>query len=132
MNILCLDYGTRRIGVAVATTPLAEPLTVITNATKNLQDVVTPQALEEVLQLIDKLSIEKVLVGISEGKTAEKTAVFISKLTALTSIPIETIDETLSTHASIETLSFQKKSKREGPRDHIAAAQMLQEYLDLS
>ncbi|MEP7166818.1 MAG: Holliday junction resolvase RuvX [Candidatus Woesebacteria bacterium] len=131
MNILCIDYGTRRIGIAIAMTPLAEPLEVIANPIKIASQIVTPQALESVVRLIAKHEIEKVLVGISEEKMADQTREFIERLEPLVHIPIEEVDETLSTHEALQAMHSMKKSRREGPRDHIAAARMLQNYLDL-
>lgn len=132
MNLLCIDYGTKRIGIAIATTPLAEPLEVIANTIKNSSQIITPQALEAIVRLIDQHSIEKILVGISEEKMADQTHHFIEKLAVLTHVPIEEVDETLSTHDAVSAMRTMKKSKREGPRDHIAAAQILQSYLDLT
>jgi putative transcription antitermination factor YqgF len=131
MNILCIDYGTKRIGIAIATTPLAEPLEVIANTIKNSSQIITPQALESIIRLIDQHGIEKILVGISEEKMAEQTQNFVTRLSALTHVAIEEVDETLSTHDAVSAMRTMKKSKREGPRDHIAAAQILQNYLDL-
>ncbi len=131
MNILCIDYGTKRIGIALASTPLAEPLQVISNAIKTSAEIITPQALETIVRLLDQHEIQKILVGISEEKMADQTRHFIDRLSEMTSIPIEEIDETLSTHEAVDAMRSMKKSKREGPRDHIAAARMLQNYLDL-
>ncbi len=132
MNILCIDYGTRRIGVAVATTPVAEPLGIIPN-TKNpkLRDVVTDQALDQIEKLLSEFAIEKILVGISEGEMAEKTRHFIEKLKTHTTLPIEEIDETLTSVSASSRMLHMKKSKRQGDRDHLAAAVMLQDYIDL-
>jgi putative transcription antitermination factor YqgF len=131
MNILCIDYGTKRIGVAIATTPLAEPLQVISNGSKNSSEVINAVALESLVRCIDQYDIEKIVVGISEEKMAEQTRRFIEMLATQTTVPIEEVDETLSTHDALVSMRRMKKSKREGPRDHIAAARILQNYLDL-
>lgn len=132
MNILCLDYGTKRIGVAIATTPLAQPIGVITN-TKNprLSDIVSDAALHQIENVIKEFGIEKILVGISEGTMADKSRSFITKLEERTGLSIEEIDETLSSVSATDSMSHMKKGKKRGDRDHIAAAVMLQEYLDL-
>ncbi len=132
MNILCIDYGTRRIGVAVATTPVAEPLGIIPNS-KNpkMSDVVTDQALAQITKLLNEFSIETIVVGISEGEMAEKTRVFIEKLKTQTQLPIEEIDETLTSVSASDQMKHMKKAKRRGDRDQIAAAIMLQDYIDL-
>lgn len=130
MNILCLDYGTRRIGVALATTPLAEPLVIIPNVTKTASDIVTSHAIDAILRLIDQHMIALVVVGISEETMAAKTRQFIETLATYTSIPIEEMDETLSSYQTYAQMQTMKKSKRDGHRDHYAAANILQNYLD--
>lgn len=130
MNILCLDYGTRRIGVALATTPLAEPLEIVANATKSISDVVTSQAIDAILRLVDQHSIRLIVVGISEESMSIKTRQFIEALAQFTSVPIEEMDETLSSYQTYAQMKTMKKSKRDGNRDHFAAANILQNYLD--
>lgn len=132
MNILCIDYGTKRIGVAVATTPIAQPLGIIPN-TKNpkLTDVITDQALTQIEKVIKEFAIEHILVGMSEGEMAEKTRRFIEKLMTRVSLPIEEIDETLTSVQATTNMKHMKQSKRRGDRDHLAAAIMLQDYIDL-
>jgi putative Holliday junction resolvase len=132
MNILCIDYGTKRIGVAVATTPISQPLGIIPN-TKNprLSDVVTDQALEQIISLLREFAVEMIVVGISEGDMAEKTRHFIEKLKTRTTLPIEEVDETLTSVDAGSHMKHMKHTKRQGNRDHLAAAIMLQDYIDL-
>lgn len=131
MNILCIDYGTRRIGLAVATSPIAEPLGVIAN-TKNpkLTDVVTDQALAQIEKVIKEFGAEKILVGISEGEMAAKTRLFAARLTERTGLPVEEIDETLSSVEATRRMREGKTKIRNEVKDHLAAAVMLQDYLD--
>lgn len=132
MNILCIDYGTARIGVAVATTPIAQPLGIIPNG-KNpkLSEIVTDHALDAIGRLIQEFSIEKIIVGISEGEMADKTRRFIEKLKLHTDLPVEEIDETLTSVSAGSHMKHMHKAKRQGQRDHLAAAIMLQDYIDL-
>lgn len=130
MNVLCIDYGTKRIGIAIATTPLAEPIEVIPNAIKSNSEIVSPQAMTRLLLLLEEHRIEKIIVGISEETMADQTRIFIEKLSQNTSLPVEEMDETLSSYQAYEYMKSMKKSKREGVRDHYAAAHILQNYLD--
>lgn len=132
MNILCIDYGTKRIGVAVATTPIAQPLGIIPN-TKNprISDVITDQALTQIEKLLQEFGVELILVGISEGEMAAKTRFFIEKLKGRTAISVEEIDETLTSVEASSQMKHMKQVKRRGDRDHLAAAIMLQDYIDL-
>ncbi len=133
MNILCLDYGTKRIGAALSTSPLAEPLGIISNATSpKLTDVVTDQALDQIEKIIREFSIDEILVGISEGAMAEKTKLFINQLKARTTIPIKEVDETLTSVEAGRKVREKKTTFKREKKDHLAAAIMLQDYLDFS
>ena len=132
MNLLCLDYGTNRIGVAVAITPIAEPVGIITNTkSPRLTDIVSDAALDQIQKLISEFAIEKIIVGISEGLMADKTRIFIEKLKMRTDLPIEEIDETLSSVSADDAMDHMRKSKKAKGRDHVAATIILQDYLDL-
>lgn len=130
MKLLCIDYGTRRIGVAFAATPIAEPLRVISNVTKSSSETITPHALQELLELIEETEADRIIVGISEERMAEKTRDCVAFIEQSTSVPIEYVDETLSSVEAYQGMRHMKKSKREGDRDHYAAATILQNYID--
>jgi putative transcription antitermination factor YqgF len=128
MKYLAIDYGTKRIGLAVNHEWLAEPLEVV------LRD----KAGGRVPAVIHDLKIEAVLIGISEGQMAEDARRFArevvneaKKLGA--EVKLIEVDETLS---SVEThqklaMSSMPRSRRQQPIDHYAAAAFLQDYLDL-
>lgn len=125
MRILGIDYGRKKIGLAVAEGKLAEPLVVI-----RYED--TKVLISKLRQVINENNIEKVVVGISEGKTAGETKTLLSAIRSTLSTPIETFDETLSTQEA-QRLSIEsgvKRSKRKSLEDAYSAAVMLQNYLD--
>lgn len=122
-KILAIDFGTKRIGLAVNEHTLAEPLKIIKNDS---------QVFEKLKEVLAQEKIELILVGLSENKMAQKTKEFSQELEEITSIPIEFTDETLSSknvHQKLAT-SAMKLKKRQGPIDHYAAAEFLQEWLD--
>ena len=123
MVILGLDYGRITIGLAIASGPLAEPLT-------NLR--VSTNVLEKLNQICSKLRVEKIVIGISEGKMADETREFARTLQKKLNTPIVFQDETLTTKQTIDNLteSRAKKKKRRGPKHAFAASIILQEYLD--
>lgn len=131
MNILCLDFGLKRIGVAFAEGGLSEPIGVILNDAMIAKQSVGPKALSAILQYVSDLHIEKILVGIPEGPIEGHARGLGQLLTEKSGVPVEYIDETLTSHEAQLKASKQKKSRRERPQDHLAAAIMLQEYLDL-
>jgi putative Holliday junction resolvase len=125
MNILGVDYGRNKIGLAIATTMLAEPYKVI--RAKSLKD-----AVKKVEKVIRAERAEKVVVGISEGKVAKETKEFAEKLGEALNLPIVLQDETLSTQEA-QRLSIEaniSRKKRHELEDAYAAALILQNYLD--
>lgn len=126
MKIVGIDYGRRKIGLAIGEGVLAKPWKVI-----RYKDTGTLN--EQLQKIIKENKINKVVVGISEGKMAEETEKFLYAIRyTLLPIPVETFDETLSTHEaqklSLEAGIFRKK--RQGLEDAFAATVMLQNYLD--
>lgn len=122
-KILAIDYGTKRLGLAVNQFGLAEPLMIL----KNNQNLI-----KNLLKVLKEEKIELILLGLSENKMAQKTKTFAQKLKQEASIPLEFVDETLSSHQVHQKLSnsHMKLKKRQGPIDHYAAAEFLQEWLD--
>lgn len=125
MKILGIDYGRKKIGVAVSEGMVAEPLVVIRFNNEE-------EGLEKVAKVVKVEQIERVVVGISEGKMAEESKKFSLSLKELVKIPVEIFDETLSTQRAQE-LSIEagiKRKKRKEMEDSYAAAVMLQGYLE--
>ena len=109
--ILGIDYGEKWCGIATSDGSLSEPL----------KSVSTKQIFAE----IEKLKPEKIVVGISEKNMAKKTLVFVNKVKAWVKVPVETVDETLT------SLEAQKIKSKDKLKQHaIAAALILQRYLD--
>ncbi|MCL2376908.1 MAG: Holliday junction resolvase RuvX [Defluviitaleaceae bacterium] len=138
MRALGLDYGDARIGVAISD-PLgwtASGLTTI--ARKNPIDLST--SISQIAEIVSEYQVGLVVLGYpknmdgTEGENCKKVLYFKKKLErALGSTPIELYDERLtSKRANIifaETNSPRPKNK--GDVDKMAAAIILQDYLDL-
>lgn len=119
MKILGIDYGRKKIGLAIADGSLSEPLRVIRYSDTRILS-------EKLKKIIKENKIEKIVVGISEGEMGEESKRFAEKIGA------ETFDETLSTHNAQELSKEAKvgRKKRKELEDAYAAAVMLQSYLD--
>ena len=117
---LGIDYGEARIGVAIAQTPLAEPVGIIEN---------NSGAVEAVGQMAKRYQAEVVVVGISENVMAQKSREFGQKLQDL-GLKIEFQDETLTSHEAQEKLRHKRLKFRQQPQDAYQAAVMLQGWLD--
>lgn len=125
MNYLGIDYGRRKVGLAVSNGILAEPFQVIRyeNIDK-LRNILRKIIIEE--------KIEKVIVGVSEGKMGNESKIFSLDLANIINIPVEIFDETLSTHDAQELSikSGMSRKKRKLNEDAFAATVMLQSYID--
>lgn len=119
MKLLGIDYGRRKIGLAVSNGKLAEPFQVI-----RYKDY--DKMIAHIQRIIEKQKIEKIVVGVSEGEMAEESRSFAKKFEA------ETFDETLSSHDA-QIMSIQSgmgRKKRREMEDAFAASIMLQSYID--
>jgi putative Holliday junction resolvase len=121
---LAIDFGTKRIGLAISIATLADPLKIIPN---------NDSTISEIKKVIEEESIKQVLIGISEKEMAQKTKAFAQLLKNEINLEIIFYDETLSskeTHSKIHN-SHMKRSKKRQPIDHYAASQFLQEWIDM-
>ena len=124
MNLLGIDFGEKKIGLALATGPLAEPIGVI----KAIRD--RQQSISRIKRICQEQEIGKIILGISEGKMAEKTKKFSQELGEIIGLPIEFQDETLTTNEAVAKM--REIGKRVKDEDAISAALILQAYLDKS
>ncbi len=121
-KLLAIDFGTKRIGLAVSQGPLAVPLVVI-----DYQE--EAEAVRQIAQVCTQHQVTQVILGISEKETAEKTRQFGQQLQLKISQPIIYVDETLS---SKEVENRFKLRKKPLPKklDHYAAAYILEQWLE--
>jgi len=119
MSILGVDYGRKKIGLAIAESLLAEPLRVV-------------DSLAEIKKIIQTKNVEKIVVGVSEGKSAKEAREFGRKLHQESGLEIIFQDETLSTQdaQSFSQAAGMKRKKRKELEDAFAATIILQSYLD--
>ncbi len=133
MRILALDHGTRRIGVAVSdeTKTIAQPLEYI--LAEPFMDF-----LVRLKQLIHEKEVDLILIGLprnmdgSYGPAAQKVETFIAALKMAITVPIKTWDERLTSAQANRVLIQAKvrRDKRKEKVDKMAAAILLQSYLD--
>ena len=130
---LGLDVGEKRIGVALSDPQgiLASPLTILDRKNETAD-------VESITGIIAEYQVGKVIVGLPRsmdgtiGRQAESVEAFVYKLRGCVQVPIEFRDERLST-ASARRLIHEAKAgraKRKAKDDAIAAAVILQAYLD--
>ena len=127
---LGLDIGDRWIGVAMSDPQgiLASPHTIIRRTDES-------SGINAILAIIDQNQVGAVVVGLplslkgSIGSQAEKVQSFVQELSAHTKVPIEYRDERLTTVEAQRLMKMTKKGRKDRD-DAVAAALILQEYLD--
>jgi putative Holliday junction resolvase len=133
MRILALDHGTKRIGVALSdeTRIIAQPLEYIPAEP-------FAEFLERLKQILHEKEVDLILIGMprnmdgSYGPAAQKVEVFIAALKSAITIPIKTWDERLTSTMANRALvqGNVRRDKRKQKVDAMAAAILLQSYLD--
>ncbi len=135
-RILGIDYGTKRIGVAVGDTEtrIASPLKTLPGRGNTTDDA------GAVSQLAIKEEVGVIVVGLplsmndGESTQTKLTRNFADQLAKVSGKPVHLHDERLSSFAADETLEqagvTPRKSKSRGLTDRIAAQKILQAYLD--
>ena len=135
-RILGLDYGTKTVGVAISD-PLLLTAQELETITRNRASALR-HTLVRIKEICDEYQVEKIILGYprnmddSEGFRCEDTLEFKKLLEKRLTIPIELMDERLTTVYADEILaeSGVAKSNRKKYIDQIAAAIILQDYLD--
>jgi putative pre-16S rRNA nuclease len=133
MRILALDHGTKRIGIAISDELklIAQPLEFV--PAEPFADV-----LARLKELVHDKQVELILIGMprnmdgSYGPAARKVQDFVAALRGALTVPLKTWDERL-TSAQANRCLIQgnvRREKRKEKVDKMAAAILLQSYLD--
>jgi putative Holliday junction resolvase len=143
-RILALDYGRARIGLAIADsqTALVQPLGTLDRINRN-------EDMRRLRELIREHGVLQIVVGLplrldgTRGDMAEEAARFGQRIHKQLGVPVEMVDERLTSWEAERLLEEQqgrtihtppsKKHKKEKEKlgvDAIAAALILKEYLD--
>lgn len=134
MRILCVDYGDKRIGIAVS-----DPFGWTAGGVKTVEhNGSIAKAAELVQNFVREYSAAEIVVGVPRnmngtyGPRAQVTETFIESLKAVTDAKIVKWDERLSTSAAKRTMHElgTRTSKKKNVVDQIAAVHILQGYLD--
>lgn len=127
-NIVCLDVGEKRIGVAIADTAIriAIPLETVE---------VDGHEIESITKIVASEGAESIVVGYPRNQSGEATAQtryveqFSYKLKGMAN-EIVFQDESLTSVLAEERLKSYKKPYQKGDIDASAAAIILQDYLE--
>ncbi len=132
-RILAVDYGTKRVGLAVS-----DPLQIIASG---LDTVATAELFNYLKKYIEVEEVETLVVGMpyhldgSPAQIADKVLAFIKKFEKLFPlIKVETRDERFTSEDAKQIIlqSGAKKKKRrdKGLVDKVAAVLILQDYME--
>jgi len=128
--LLGLDYGTKRVGVAICDSSrlIASPYAVLEadNALAGLDEILS---VEEVEGIVVGLPVS--LSG-EEGPVAQAARSFAKEVAGHTGLPVDLVDERFTTKVAEDVLiqGGVRRSKRRDIRDKMAATVMLQGHLD--
>ena len=128
-RILAIDPGERRIGVAAADLRLrvAIPLRTIEGG---------PDAVGAVARLVEEEGAQALVVGLplslsgALGAQAQRAQALVGALTQRLSVPVLTWDERLTSAEARRRLSGEGRRPNKADVDALAAAIILQAYLD--
>lgn len=132
-RILAIDFGTRRMGLAVS-----DALGMTAQGLPTLERTRMADDLEQLRALVEEYSVERVLVGNPIGHSGAETgmsqrvAEFVEKLRRRLPCPVELRDERLTSVEANRALREAGLSIRKRRRavDRVAAVLLLQGYLD--
>lgn len=129
MKILAIDYGSKRVGLALGDneTKLALPFGVIEREDDD-------KLVAKILELIEAEEIDRLIIGepiTLAGQISEQTKInkkFVDIISKKVLVPVELVDERLtSSRADAAILGTAAPTRS---RDELAAMFFLQDYLD--
>jgi len=130
---MALDYGERRIGIAVSD---SEQL--ITFPFCTIDSRKTPDVVKEIVRIIKDQDVGTLIVGnplndnSTDSKKSKEIKKFITMLSNHISIPINLWDESFTTKSAIHLLNQANRrlKKNRDKVDQLAASLLLKDYLE--
>ncbi len=132
-RMLGLDFGTKRIGVAIS-----DGLSITAQGQESIYRTDLAADLSKIKKIIAENDISEIVVGLPlnmngtySAKTTEAVA-FVNDLAKITDVPIKTWDERLTSIQAERALleADMSRRKRRNLSDKLAAQIILQNYMD--
>ena len=128
-----LDYGTKRIGVA-----MSDELLLTAQGSDTIFNNTIPETISTIARLVKENGVVEVIVGLpismngSHSQKTKEVIEFAEELMKSVSVPVKTWDERLTTAQAERALleADMSRSKRKRLNDMVAAQLILQGYLD--
>jgi putative Holliday junction resolvase len=129
-RVLGLDYGTKRVGIAIS-----DPSRLIAHP---LEVVALTDAIDRITELVGEHDVSQIVVGLptslsgAMGDSAAAAREFGAVVADATGQPVEFVDERFSSKTAEEALlaTGMKRRKRRQTVDKVAATVILQSFLD--
>jgi putative Holliday junction resolvase len=134
ISALGLDVGSRRIGVAGC-----DGLGLIATGLTTIERTSFDQDVQQLRSLVEQREAQLLVVGLpysmngTIGTQAKKVQKFANRLGKALQLPVEYVDERLTSLEAEELIKAQKRSpsRNKGLIDRKAAAIILQQWLDM-
>jgi putative Holliday junction resolvase len=132
-RILAVDYGEKRIGLAVS-----DELGITASPLMTLARRSDDETVRQIAKLASKLRVTQIVVGLprrtdaQEGEMERKVKAFAEKLRQAVSVPVVLFDERFTTRIAEQVLleADLSRRKRKQVRDRLAAVILLQSFLE--
>lgn len=133
-KVMGIDYGKSRIGIAIS-----DALCMVANPVGTVSEKFFPAQVKAVAEKVSALKPTKIVLGLpknmdgTEGDSAALVREFADKLFSETGVPVELLDErltTVSAHKFLNEMNVSGSKKRRGVVDTLSAVIILQNYLD--
>ena len=131
MRVLAIDYGTRRVGMAVS-----DELGVAARGLPTVHAASQRSAITSVARMAADVEAAELLVGLplnmdgSRGPMAEAAVTFASELSRTTGLPVRLWDERLTTAAARRAIRETRTRRGDkGAVDRMAAVLLLNNFL---
>jgi putative Holliday junction resolvase len=133
-RVLAVDYGRRRIGLAISDELrlTAQPLAVFSRSNR-------ANDLRRLRELCREHHIKQIVVGHPKhlsgaaSEMAQEASRFAARLKKNLGLPVELVDERLTSWEAAQTVAqTHSPARRANSLDHLAAALILREFLDQS
>lgn len=130
-----IDYGLKRIGIA-----MTDFLWLTASPFDTIKNVSLKKNALKILEIAENNEVSIVVFGLplnmngTEGEMAETVRKFIKEIKFLSDIEVTTVDERLTTVQAERVLIEEaniSREKRKNLKDKVAAALILQTYLDM-
>jgi putative Holliday junction resolvase len=133
VRLMALDVGNRRIGVA-----LSDPSRTVARGVQVIERTSQQADINLIGSLVQEYDVERIVIGHPlhldgrAGDQARRTEDFATKLERELEVPLVLWDEAFSTERARQAMieAGRKRKERRQRLDAVAAAAILQDYLD--